>query len=85
MGTTRRKAFGQRPAYTPGGSAARSYASSVAESHMLDDLPVAALVMSPTRSAVACNPAWTEVTGLAAPASVDHGWLVTVKDPGRHW
>jgi len=45
---------------------------------MLDDLPVAALVVSPTRSAVACNPAWTELTGLAAAASVGHGWLEAI-------
>src|SRR5262245_19437883 len=78
MATTRRKAFGQRPASAPGGSAARAYGASATENDMLDDLPVAALVVSPTRSAVTCNRAWTELTGLAAPASVGHGWLEAI-------
>jgi len=50
----------------------------VAEGRMIDDLPVAALVVSPTQSAVTCNPAWTLLTGLSAQASVGHGWLEAI-------
>jgi diguanylate cyclase (GGDEF)-like protein len=87
--TTRRNTFGQRSTIAPARSAVRAggnsasgrrvtSASSTASSRPLDDLPVAAVVVSPSRSALTCNQAWTELTGLPARATAGHGWLEAI-------
>ena len=87
--TGRRNTLGQRTSNPPVLGAARSRAipsrsrdrnaSLLADHRLLDELPVAAVVVGRTGAAAACNQAWTDLGG----ADIGEGWLDVIHPDSR--